>query len=421
MQKSEKLTALFLSLAVVCSMLWEVPLQGAAANTESRQVFYQQDFEAYEPREGYLTASNGIFALTGDAEAAGRSVDIKQNADGNTTKYARLNNPNSDKSIRVTPDVDQNRLVSGDFIISFRMRNDLGGGATTVDMRTKNNINTRLLILWGDGRVQTTSGDVQQGGQNLLCDPEVWYDFEIRVKITGKDAMVYDVYRKTIEETDYTLIVQNAPGAAGGDYNNGMQTFQFDMSGADDSSWFGLDDIMVSRPIETTVMTETLRNFQNDTVKTYTGSEAEALGAYSYSMSTVSIEEEDGVKFLKIAPLESVSNDPGIYLLKGNTIPGRVSVEARVRLSNMVSITDSWHGHIRALASFDNGTAAQMIWVKETKFATGSGNQEGSNLFLGDGRFSTATNGADIFDHTADSWYRMKFTVDPATRHGSSG
>lgn len=417
MQKSEKLTALFLSLAVVCSMLWEVPLQGAAANTESRQVFYQQDFEAYEPREGYLTASNGIFALTGDAEAAGRSVDIKQNADGNTTKYARLNNPNSDKSIRVTPDVDQNRLVSGDFIISFRMRNDLGGGATTVDMRTKNNINTRLLILWGDGRVQTTSGDVQQGGQNLLCDPEVWYDFEIRVKITGKDAMVYDVYRKTIEETDYTLIVQNAPGAAGGDYNNGMQTFQFDMSGADDSSWFGLDDIMVSRPIETTVMTETLRNFQNDTVKTYTGSEAEALGAYSYSMSTVSIEEEDGVKFLKIAPLESVSNDPGIYLLKGNTIPGRVSVEARVRLSNMVSITDSWHGHIRALASFDNGTAAQMIWVKETKFATGSGNQEGSNLFLGDGRFSTATNGADIFDHTADSWYRMKFTVDPATRH----
>ena len=419
MKRITRVLALLLTVAMTCTLT--VPLQAAGEETsEEQQVFFSEDFEGYEAQNGYLTAgSEGIFALTGDVDAAGRSVDIKQNTDGNATRFARLNNPNNNKSIRVTPDA-QARTIAGDFTISFRMRNAMDGGATTVDMRTVNNTNTRLLILWGDGRLQTTAGVVQEGDADLVCDPEKWYDLQIRVRITGKDTMVYDVYRREAGVGGYELIARDVPGASGGDYNNGMKTFQFDMSGANATSWFGLDNISLSRAEDADVMAVTMRNFQSVEPGIYTGDEAAALGAYNCTTSAVSVEEENGMRYLKIAPSESTTNDPGIYLLKGNTVPGRVAVEARVRLSNMVTITENWHGHLRALAKFNGAQGekvAQMLWMKETRFATGSGNGEASNLFLGDGTFQSATNGAEIFDHTADTWYWYRFEADPATRH----
>ena len=97
-------------------------------------------------------------------------------------------------------------------------------------------------------------------------------------------------------------------------------------------SLYGLDNVSVTAMPAAVSVTQTL-DFQNEDVGVYDG---ELI--YNGDGANYSIEQEDDTKFLRMSMLDSCIGSTGIYLMKDHQMQGEVTVEARIRTSNMVSV-----------------------------------------------------------------------------------
>ena len=152
----------------------------------------------------------------------------------------------------------------------------------------------------------------------------------------------------------------------------------------------------------------TVTDFEDETVGEYTG---ELL--YSTDNAEYSIGEDSGTKFLRMSIPEGAQGEPRVYLMRNQQMPGEITLEARFRTSNFVTIGGTWQAHLR-FRVMDK----QLFWMNQTGFTTGAGAGQYAIITDAEGATRQVTNGSSMYrpgSNFDNVWLRMKVEIDPDT------